>query len=273
MAKITTMRATKLDLLINDGVDLLRHLRTLEAKKKLTAEGFAHHARVEAELSEARAKKLQAKLERKTGVDACQRFLKRAAREFSTATYPIPPRAAKADRALRIYGEPAQIAGELAGLGILPVELVALAAMQSAEFYPQHFGTITDWTQHQIKAENARVALGVLYERMKSGWSAADIRVDRARDSDRERGLSRVVLVREPSLSIDMDDWPEKLVSAVLAKLDEHAETSKPKVKGKKRKRGDERSLAELAMPKAKKAKREEPRNVILSEVEKGYLR
>lgn len=242
---------SRLDAQIDDAVRLLAELRKLEGMKKLSASAFAETARADAGISEARLQRLAAKIERAAGTAATRAFVRRAAREFATASYPRPPLAHQVDKILRVYGEPA-VQGEIAGLGITGHELLALACARSAEEHAGLFGSISSWDAHCIQLANLRDALVPLYAEMAHSWGAQDLVIERATETERQAGLQRLHFRRSPDLHPDMPDWPSMLVQrCVEARERRQAERREQKAvekaeakKAKKRDRAEARTSA-----------------------------
>jgi len=91
-------------------------------------------------------------------------------------------------------------------------EAVALAVSICAKRYPESFGKIADWEQHQQEIKNTRQEVDRFYGRMRESFSALDIMIDTSdlTPTQRDPGLLLCTFARWPHISLARPDWPEQ---------------------------------------------------------------
>lgn len=234
---------TKLDALVNRGIEILRELRRGE-RPRLSAKAFVKAALKIADCTPADLTAFEAKLAITPGCDDTRRFIRQMVLRFKdTRGFPTPH--PDTGRMLNAYGTEG-VVGELAVLAATPAMCQALAAREAADRFPENFGVVQDWDSHQRRDGELRKRLAEIHEEMRGAATTADFKsdLDGLLQSEKTRGLTRLVFRRAPGLAVSGDlqtgEWPRKLV--------EDCEQSIPAAPAKSPKRRKRRRLSEAAV-------------------------
>lgn len=207
-------RKTKLDLMIDQAVNLKRKLRRLEEHRKLSAESFFDHACELAECVAADVDDFQEALDTAVGADSVRSFVRRMMKAFKGDNFPTAhPNMSKM---LKAFGA-VEVIGELAQLDNTPLAMAqALAAKLATERFPERFGEIDDWSKYEKKTADLRNSLAKIAEKMKSVVKGDDLDFDSSHETlmpdERKRGLCRVSFRRAPGIVLADQDWPVRLI-------------------------------------------------------------
>jgi hypothetical protein len=210
MAKFATI--------LTEAVDVAHRLHRLEGSRKLTAGAFLRSAqKLYGGITDERVIEVEATLDRHAHLEAAQQFIRVTMAELRKPNYPSPPR--DPQKALRLFGR-AETGHQLASIGVTPSEALCAAIARLGREQEDAFGPVDDPAWHQQAIDGARKKLSEYYERLRDGYSAQDVVVDNSRStqSDKDRGLTRLVFVAYPEVSLAATDWPEQLVRAALAR-------------------------------------------------------
>ena len=202
---------SKLDVLLNEGAEVLRSLHRLDGNRRLTPDAFLTAACRIADCSEEELSEFENRLDGAIGVDETRIFIRRMVMAFKPSTYPTPH--SNLPKLLRCYGSDT-VPGEL---GIMDGSLAlcqAVAAKTVTKRFPELFGEITDFAAHEKKTRQLRTRLDHLYSKMTDAVSGADFVIDNSTllPDEKKRGLALVSFRRAPGISFGMPDWPRLLV-------------------------------------------------------------
>ena len=210
---------TKLDELVEQGVELTRELELLDADRKLSYVAFLKEALAIAGITEKRIGEVQKILAVKPGTDSIRRFVRRLAMEFRETRFPRP--FDDPSKAARIYGSP-ELGDEMAQQSIKVGEIQCVAVLACKErFGKEVFGGVTDWRGHQKKTLEARQRLDLIYEQMPNAQTGEDVTYTDAYPavlpSEKKGGLCKVTFNKWPSLSPSMGDWRRLMILEATA--------------------------------------------------------
>lgn len=257
------------------AADTLVRLRRLEAMRKLTSDTFLRDAMQSASLDEAGLDRIKAAFEASKSPTLAA-VVRRLARFFSERTCPRFPLKDKFEKILRHCGQDGFDAA-LTDAGLSTHEVGVLAVIAAVDRFPERFGEIENWSQHEAAIADARAELDRLEAKMRSIYTATDLLIDRpplpplpdlikvnpndraAMDAyhreqfDRQRALRNLQpgpwLKLHPSISLSDPHWTRQLVEAllsgpsseeVLAKVEKDEPVAEPKHDGRRKRKPDD---------------------------------
>ncbi|MCH7935942.1 MAG: hypothetical protein IH994_02480 [Proteobacteria bacterium] len=203
---------SKLDVLLNEGAEVLRELKRFEDSRKLTFDAFYALALRIADCDKKRIAQVEKIIETKHGVEHIAAIVRRLSKEFSEARYvkPFPD----PSKAVRIFGS-TDLESQAAQHRILAGEVQALAVKACHErFGEEVFGVVENFDKHEAETKKLRTRLESIYSKMEGVASGADFVIDNSTllPDERKRGLCRANFRRAPSISYGVPGWPKLLV-------------------------------------------------------------
>jgi len=205
---------TGLDKILDQGVEILRELKAMD-RPRLTPKAFFAEACRIAETTPAKVAEFEDRLDQSVGLDQTRVFIRQLVKVYKGPAYPCPHN--NLPKLLRCYGSDT-VPGELAiidgSLGLCQ----AVAAKTVTKRFPEAFGAVKSWSEHQRRYKELKDRLDDLYSKMRGAAITKDFEYDNEgiSISDRQRGLTRLVFRRAPGVPIDGDletgDWPRRLL-------------------------------------------------------------
>ena len=206
---------TPFDRRLDKTLEVKRDLDRAESSVKLSAAAFLRDAMKVANCTEDRLDQIEEQLsETIANVDHAQLFVRRMVAFFREPNAPNMP--SDSGKFMRAYGS-AEAASQISELKATVAEFMALAVKQCGERFPDAFGEVNDFQQHQDRIADLRRQVAESYVVMQEVVSGADLAMDwkSVTINERRAGLCRVRFRRCPDV-VMADGWPVDLVDALL---------------------------------------------------------
>ena len=229
---------TKFDKALDKALEIRRALDAAEASTKLSGPAFIRDACKLANCTEQRLIEIEDQLAKAvSNTGSAESFVRRMVAFFREPNAPNVP--TDCGKFMRAYGS-AEAAAQIAEMKATVGEFLALGVRQCTQRFPEAFGEVEDFEQHQARIADLRHRLVESYVCLEELVSGEDFEMDWASvtANERQAGLCRIRFRRHPD-TVFREGWPVDLVSALLAYSDAPAKPKQPRgrPKGKSRPR------------------------------------